>query len=357
MPDLKALSDKMISAVADYVSRAVAPVTQQLAELETRISEIPAPQKGDKGDAGKDADPAFIRAEIEKAISSIPPPAAIRGDKGDRGDAGKDADPEFIRTEIEKAIAAIPPPETIRGDKGDKGDAGEVDLDQLAALVHTEVAKIPLPAPAPKGDKGDPPSEEALAALILKALQPLIDKAESELRERVDLQVRSIKIEPGEPGRDAALIDPLPSIDEAKSYSRGTWASHRGGLILATRQTEAVTDGDLPAAGWKVVVEGLAIPPLFLQGDDPRTITATCMLTSGVKAVTEFRVPMMVYCGVWKEGEHDQGDVVTLAGSAWHCQEKTQDRPGTSTAWKLMVKSGRDGKDFASPTPPRTVRT
>lgn len=52
------------------------------------------------------------------------------------------------------------------------------------------------------------------------------------------------------------------------------------------------------------------------------------------------------YRGVWKEGEYELGDFVTMAGSLWHCDvAKTQTKPGTSEDWTLAVKRGRDGKD------------
>ncbi len=41
----------------------------------------------------------------------------------------------------------------------------------------------------------------------------------------------------------------------------------------------------------------------------------------------------------------DQGDGATWDGSFWIAQKQTQDKPGTSDAWRLAVKKGRDGKD------------
>jgi hypothetical protein len=51
--------------------------------------------------------------------------------------------------------------------------------------------------------------------------------------------------------------------------------------------------------------------------------------------------------GVYQEGKsYDVGNLVTWAGSSWHCNESTRDKPGEgSKAWTLMVKRGRDGKD------------
>lgn len=51
--------------------------------------------------------------------------------------------------------------------------------------------------------------------------------------------------------------------------------------------------------------------------------------------------------GVYQDGKaYEVGNLVTWAGSSWHCNEATRDKPGEgSKAWTLMVKRGRDGKD------------
>jgi len=44
------------------------------------------------------------------------------------------------------------------------------------------------------------------------------------------------------------------------------------------------------------------------------------------------------------------GDVVTDDGSLWLCKAATtSDRPGTSSAWKLICKRGKDGRDAKGP--------
>ena len=78
------------------------------------------------------------------------------------------------------------------------------------------------------------------------------------------------------------------------------------------------------------------------QGTDERDFTITVMQSSGVKTESTFHLPVIIYRQVWRDGEYTQGDVVTHSGSAWHCQlERTTDKPGTSEAWRLMVKTGR----------------
>jgi hypothetical protein len=55
----------------------------------------------------------------------------------------------------------------------------------------------------------------------------------------------------------------------------------------------------------------------------------------------------LTYQGVYQDGKsYELGDVVTWAGSTWHCNDATISKPGESTkGWTLMVKRGRDGKD------------
>lgn len=57
-------------------------------------------------------------------------------------------------------------------------------------------------------------------------------------------------------------------------------------------------------------------------------------------------LPIVTYKGVYQpETPYTPGNVVSLGGSGWHCNTATSDRPGTSEAWTLMIKHGRDGRD------------
>lgn len=59
----------------------------------------------------------------------------------------------------------------------------------------------------------------------------------------------------------------------------------------------------------------------------------------------EMKFPVPIYRGVFKEGEpYEAGDMATWAGSLWHCDEKTAEKPDVGP-WRLCVKKGRDGKD------------
>jgi hypothetical protein len=51
------------------------------------------------------------------------------------------------------------------------------------------------------------------------------------------------------------------------------------------------------------------------------------------------------YLGTWqRSADYERGDLATHKGSMWHAIASTRDEPGTSSAWQLAVKAGRDGR-------------
>jgi hypothetical protein len=322
-PDLEAVAKLMIDAVRVFVAKAESVLKVRIDSLEAKIAAIPAGPKGDPGGDGKDgkdADPEAVRQLVAAAVAAIPRPKdgepgkpgkdgeSIKGDRGDPGKDGKDADPEVVKQFVAAAVAALPKPKD--GEPGKPGKDGE----------------------SIKGDRGDP-GKDADPLVVRGMVGEEVARAVAALPRPQD-------------GKDAAELEILPSIDEAKSYRRGTWASHNGGLVRASRQTDAVKDGAIVDAGWVVIVEGIAAL-VVTQDEDMRQITVAAMLTSGTKAVTAFRMPIVLDRGIYKpETEYLKGDGVTWAGSWWIAQiDKPADKPGVSEQWRLAVKRGRDGKD------------
>ena len=59
------------------------------------------------------------------------------------------------------------------------------------------------------------------------------------------------------------------------------------------------------------------------------------------------RRPTLRYVGVWQSGKsYSPGEVVTDAGSMWHCNSATSSaRPGTgNSVWTLCCKRGKDAR-------------
>ena len=155
----------------------------------------------------------------------------------------------------------------------------------------------------------------------------------------------------GAPGRDALDLTTLPEIDPAKGYPRGTFAEHRGGTIRAIRNTDPIITS-LELAGWVVAMNGIHAEQEEVS-DEGRSVTRKTTYTNGREYVREIKTAVMLYRGVWREGEFLRGDVATWGGSAWHCQNKTTDKPGgDSPGWKMMVKEGARGRDAKAPIAP-----
>lgn len=352
-----------------------------LAMVDRAVAAIPIPKDGERGDpgpAGKDgvdidmvAVDVLVNARVAEAVGKIPPAANGKdGKDGQNVDAG--AVTQRIVEEIRAQVAKIPPPkdgESIKGDKGDKGDPGApsvIDMKAVDQIIGDRVAVAIAALPkakdgkdgeSVKGEKGDPGADADMDA-IARSCKSLINSAISDAiaampkpkdgKDGTDGQsIKGDRGDVGEPGRDAAALNILPSIDESKGYRRGTWASHRGGLINALRNTEPVVDGNIVDAGWTVFVEGLCAPPIVLQSEDnPREFEIAFMLTSGVRAITQFRIPSILDRGVWREGAYEKGDHVSWDGSGWIAQRDTSVKPGNAPEdWRLSTKRGRDGKD------------
>lgn len=242
--------------------------------------------------------------ELEQLVKAIP--AGPRGEPGQNGIDGKDGAPGLNGKD------GAPGAPGERGEPGESGPPGRDGVDGKNGMDGA------------RGEKG---------------ADGLHGKDGRDGRDGKD----------GEPGRDATQLDPLPAIDEAKSYPRGTWASHRGGLWKALAQTDGMQ-------GWQVMVDGVAAIGAVEAGN-LRSFVLTIATASGKTLELPFHVPAMIYRGIWKEGEYERGDCVTWGGSMFHCDaEKTTDKPETSPAWKLCAKRGRDGKDAEQVKAPAPVR-
>jgi hypothetical protein len=347
----------VVRAVKDYLTDKLDALSARLKTLEER-----EPQKGEPGPAG----PAG------ESITGPPGPKGDAGPRGERGECGpegpigkagrdgKDGEDgesvdldsvrPVIAEEVAKAVEAIPAPR----DGKDGKDGKSVEIDSLRPIISEEVSKAVGRIPVPKdgrdgadGKDAEPVDTEAIARDVLSQIPTPKDGKDGRDGEG-GLSIvgpQGAKGDSGAPGRDALQIDILPSVDLTRSYPRGTYARYDGGIIRSFRDT--LPGDSLDKSGWEVVIAGVSDLSVS-QGDDPREIIVTRCLTGKDSTETRFRMPAMIYRGIYSpDSEYEQGDVVTWGGSAWHCQaEKTAKAPGDeSGGWKLMVKEGRRGKD------------
>lgn len=292
-----------------------------------------------------------IRTELNQSLASLPETldaevvakrAAELVPTPQDGKDGKDADPETIKQMVEDAVASLPPPTNGRdgvdgrdGKDGQDGKNGQsVTLSDILPLVEDAIKSAVSELPVPK-DGYDGKDGQDGQSVPIEDVQKMVDEAVAKAIQSIELPKDG---KDGEPGRDAVDIEILPAIDESKSYARGTYATHKGGLWRSYERTVGLK-------GWECIVEGVA--DLRIEQDGDRGFKAIAELSSGAAQEKALTIPAMVYRGIFKAGDFQPGDTVTWGGSLWHCDEPTSDKPGEpgSKGWRLAVKRGRDGKD------------
>lgn len=211
-----------------------------------------------------------------------------------------------LRAEYEPRIAALEARQHERGEKGEPGkDAAAVDVDALFYRLKSELPAL-IPAPI-KGDAGE-------------------------------------RGEKGESGRDAASLE-FVTLDEIRSYPRGTFALYKNGILFAERTTDVIWKNDFKSAGWRLLVSGYTAATSKMRPDG-RTLEIELSRTDGSVEKLAQKLPLQKHIGVWREGIcYEPCDQVQHAGSSWQAVEVTTDKPGTSKAWVLVARRGRDGKD------------
>jgi len=277
---LKAVSEavrEQLSAVHKKYETAFQSQANKIAELEKKLSECQA--------ASVD-----VQSIINSALEQIEVPAAP-----ELPDIGK---------MVKDAVAGIPVPAAPEPPA----------LSDIEKMVRDAVAEVELPKPEPLPDIGK-----------------MVKDAVAEMPKPKDG-------EPGEDGKDALQLEILPVIDTEKSYQRGTYAIHHGGLWRSYQKTTGMN-------GWECLVDGIS--DIDIAQYDERNFTVTAIKSSGDKTEKTFSVPVMIYRDIFKDGEkYFPGDSVTWGGSVWYCHQETGDKPGEdgSKGWKLAVKRGRDAR-------------
>lgn len=229
-----------------------------------------------------------------------------------------------------------------------------LDKDDLEALIHGIA-----PAVKERLDATLDPLRDRLAATQNDLVH--VELRLSQLAERFDAMARTTSADRpkdgkdgkdgedgrdgqrGEPGRDAAQIDVLDGIDATRTYHRGTFAYHRGGLVHAFRPTDPLnTCDEIEKAGWHVVVNGIAGEEEQVK-DGGRVLERTTFYTSGQKSIRSLKTGAQVYRKMYKFGStYNKGDMVTYGGSLYHCNFTTTKSPGAGPlAWSLSVRRGR----------------
>ncbi|WP_336998795.1 phage gp6-like head-tail connector protein [Pantoea agglomerans] len=275
VPDEQAIADLVLAKI--YVP--AAPALPDIAQMvKDEVAEIPVPESPVLPD---------IDGMIQRAVSAIvvPQPEPL---------------PDIMQM-VKDAVSEIPVPESPV-------------LPDINGMIQRAVSAIEMPQPEPLPD----------IAQMVKEAMAKIPKPEDG--------------EPGEDGKDALQIEIMPHIDAEKSYPRGTYAIHHGGLWRSFQKTTGMN-------GWECLVDGIS--DIDITQAEDRQFTVTAVKSSGEKIEKTFSMPVMIYRDIFKDGvKYYPGDSVTWGGSVWYCHQETGDKPGEdgSKGWKLAVKRGRDAR-------------
>lgn len=245
-------------------------------------------------------------AALAKAAADLIPVAEVKVD---------------IEAIAKSAAALIPAPEIA---------FTQADLDAISATAAVKAAgQVTIPV-----DALEKAAKDAVAAIELPQAPDF-----SAMLKAAMAEVELPQPTPGKDGLDALQLEVLPEIDASKSYPRGTYASHEGGLWRTYEKSHGMR-------GWECVMNGVARTEIKAS-DDLRTVTFVNTLSDGTITEKHFDVPVVIDRGVFKHGNtYKTGDAVTWGGSLWIAQEPTADKPGEPAAkgWRLAVKKGRDAK-------------
>jgi hypothetical protein len=346
---------------------------------------------------GKDADPAEIRRMVDEAVAALPParpgkdadPEAIRATIAEAvaallpAEPGKDADPAEIRRMVDEAVAALPPARPGR----------DADPEVIKAMVAEAVAALP---PAEPGRDADPVEIRRMVNEAVAALPPAEPAKDADPDVTADLVRAEVAKAVGalpkpQDGKSVTLEDVVPLIAQEVEKAVGAIPAPKDGVGLAGALIDrsgalvvTLTNGDVKTLGAVVgrdadavaiersIAEKVAALPKPRDGADGLGFDDLDVIYDGARSFTlrfmrgdqtkefGFDVPVMIYRGVFKDGEsYAAGDTVTWGGSLWHCDEPTGEKPGDGQkGWRLAVKRGQNGKDgvVKEIAPPQPVR-
>jgi len=272
------------------------------------VSELPLPKDGTSV-AIDDVMPAIER-QVTEFLTALPKP------QDGKSVTIEDIAP-VIASEVDRRVGELPKPK-------DGKDGASVTIDDVMPAIERQVTEFLTALPQPQDGK----------SVTIEDIAPVIAS-------EVDRRVGELpKPKDGKDGRDG-----IDGIGLA-----GAFIDRAGELVVTLSNGEAHKLG--PVVGKDGDPGNPGRDGFNLQDfdatvmDDGRTVLLA-FDRGDLSYKIELGFAVMLYRGVYKDGrEYEQGDTVTWAGSLWHCDGKTTERPGEgSSPWTLCVKKGRDGKD------------
>lgn len=338
------------SVTADDVRPMVAALVDEA------VKALPAPRNGVDADPAKTAE--LVRDEVANAVASLPP--ATPG----KSVTVEDVEP-LISSLVAKAVAAIPPVEPK-----------EVDPEMVREMVSVAVKALPEPRP---GKDADPEMVERLVEDRVQKAVAAIPPAVVDNELVRDTVAKAVAALPApEPGRSVTVDDVRPLVADLVAAAVAGIPVPKDGCgvkeLLIDRDGALVAtmdDGRLKSLGNVVgrngvdvdmdavrrqLSEAIAAIPAPQPGKDGLGFDDIDMVEAneGIvlrfakgDRVKDFLLPVVIDRGVWKLGDtYHRGAGVTFDGSFWISQsDGNTDKPGTSKAWRMAVRKGRDRTD------------
>lgn len=296
--DIAALMKGAAPVIADLLAKAVRPLSDRIAELESELEAVRA------------VDHAASLAElVDEAVRSLPP-----AQKGD------DADPAETRRMVNEAVAAaiqqLPPAEP--GEPGADVDMAEVDR-MISAKVQDAVSALPPAEPGRSVSVDDvAPMLRDLVEQAVGNLPPAepgksIEPADVEpmLAQMVERAV--VAIPPAEPGRSVTVEEIMPLLRELVEQ------------LPPAEPGKSVELTDVEPVLSRMVQEAVSALPPAQPGAPGKLPT--------VKA--------------WEDRVYYEGECCISDGSTFQANKDTGRAPGHED-WTCIAKGGQNGSDGRS---------
>lgn len=274
---------------------------------------------------GKDATDEQVRAAVGELF------AKAESVHADRIEA-------LVSQTVQDQVAALPPAKS--GEDGRTPTHEELraafadDIAEMQAIGFSNIEKMgrEFVSTIPMPKDGRTPTDEEIAAAIEGSLASI----DSGLHEKLDKWVANVQFpKDGVTPTDA-------DVDRAVERVAARWQ-----LELERRASDKYDKfiDALPKA--KDGIDGLGFDDVKVEYDNERTLDIVFERDGAERRFT-MKLPVPIYREVFKPGtKYAHHDQVTYAGSTWHAMRDTAARPGEGNEdWRLVVKRGRDGKDF-----------
>lgn len=155
------------------------------------------------------------------------------------------------------------------------------------------------------------------------------------MRGEIDARIAKARGPKGDKGEDGKSV----SIEDCRQLIE---LAAREASLQAYRDTQAEIRRAIE--NMPKPKDGAGIDDIKVEQHERRV---TISITVGDKVIErEFQLDYPIQRGLYQPGsKYERSDIVIFGGSAWIAQRDLEDEPpGSSDAWKLFVKKGKDGK-------------